>query len=107
MAVIAIEAGLGRAADRLAFIDQLKAIGVGSGDCRALEFVHDLGVAGKVLIGNQVFGRDAGHGLAYAIAVAVINDLHASGLYQAVFKVVDVRARAGVQQVAVTVIWIG
>jgi hypothetical protein len=107
VAVVAVEAGFRRAADGLTFVDQCKAIGVGARDGSALEFVHDLCVAGEVLISDKIFCGHTRDSFADAVPVAVIDQLHSSGLDQAVFKVIDVRARTGIEQVAVGIIRIG
>jgi hypothetical protein len=58
-------------------------------------------------VGNQIFCDNSGHCLAHTVAVAVIDQLHASGPHQSVLKVVNVGADAAVQQVAIGVIRIG
>ncbi len=57
-----------------------RAVRISPADRPALQLVQHLGISRQVLVGHEIRGCRAGDGLFHAVAVAVIDQLHASGV---------------------------
>ena len=87
--VLTVEAGGQRGCD-VALVDQLRAVGMCPRDCATLQIIQHLSVPCAVLVGDKIRRGYGGNGFFYAIAVAIVNNLHAAALHQPVLKVIHI-----------------
>jgi hypothetical protein len=82
-AIVAVEACRPGVVDGLVLGDTLQAVGVLAPDHPgSAEFLNNLRVAGGIQVVDEVACNDAVCGLCYAVAIAVIEDLHRAAVHR-------------------------